>query len=339
MSIKEIITRLCEQAGPSGFETGAAETAAELLKPYMDQVSIDIMGNVIGVKKCGREGAKKLLLDAHLDEIGFIVTGLEEGFVKLATLGGVDARMLPACEIILMTEPPIPGVICTMPPHVLSAEEQEKAIKLEDFYLDVGLNQEEAEKRIPLGTPGVYRQGVHALGDSLICGKTMDDRACFACLVRAAELLQNVELNVDLWILGSTQEEVGSRGAETAAFAVWPDYAVAVDVGHAKTPDCSNWSTQEIGKGPVIGIGPNMNRSWNKKIMVRAEQAGIPYQTGVEPYGESGTNATVLQTTREGVCTTLFSLPLKYMHTPVEVISLQDAENTARLLAETAKSF
>lgn len=337
--MREMIKKICSMSGPSGFEDGVAKQAADMLSPYVDEVSIDVMGNVVGVKRCGKENAPTLLFDAHLDEIGFIVTGIEEGFVRFASLGGIDARMLPSCEIELMTEPPISGVVLTMPPHVLSDEDKEKPTKLEECYLDVGLTQEEAQKLIPLGTPGVYRQRVHDLGEDFLAGKTMDDRACFCCLLQAAKLLQNDELNVDLYFLGSTQEEVGSRGAETAAFSLNPDYAIAVDVGHAKTPDCSDWRVQELGKGPVIGIGPNMNRAFNKKLMDCAAAKEIPYQVSIEPYGDSGTNASVLQIAQEGVCTTLISLPLRYMHTPVEVISVSDAENTAKLLAEAARSF
>ena len=339
METAKIITELCSMAGPSGFEDSVALRAKEILAEYMDKVNIDVMGNVIGVKKCGKENAPKLMFDAHIDEIGFIVTGIEEGFLKISTIGGVDPRMMPACEIMLMTEPPIYGIVGTMPPHVLTPKEQEEAVKIEDMFVDIGLSQEEAEKAVPLGTPGVYKTGAVEFGENLICGKTLDDRACFACLVRAAELLKDADLNVDLYIMGSTQEEVGLRGATTGAFSVYPDYAVAVDVCHAKTPDCKTWHTMDLGGGAAIAIGPNMNRAFTKKITDIADEKGLKYQIEIAPGGSSGTNTSVIQTTREGVCTALLSLPLKYMHTPVEVISLDDAESTAQILAELAKAM
>ena len=158
-------------------------------------------------------------------------------------------------------------------------------------------------------------------------------------MVRAAELLKDADLNVDLYIMGSTQEEVGLRGATTGAFSVYPDYAVAVDVCHAKTPDCKTWHTMDLGGGAAVCIGPNMNRAFTKKITDIADEKGLKYQIEIAPGGSSGTNTSVIQTTREGVCTALLSLPLKYMHTPVEVISLDDAESTAQILAELAKAM
>lgn len=333
MEIFEIITRLCSMEGPSGFEDSVAAAACELLRPYMDEVSTDVMGNVIGVRRCGRENAPKLMLDAHLDEIGFIVTGHESGFVKFATIGGVDPRMLPACEIKLMTQPPTFGIVCASPACVQTGDAAEKAQKADEMYIDVGMTAEQVKETIPVGTPGVYRRGARRFGESLMCGKTMDDRSCFACLVRAAELLKDTELNVDLYILGSTQEEVGMRGAQTAAFAVYPDWCIAVDVCHAKTPDCKSWQTLELGGGVVICRGPNMNRAFTDKIIAAADSCGAKYQISAEPDGNSGTNAAAIQTARAGVCTALLSLPLKYMHTPVEVISLEDAECTAKALA------
>lgn len=339
MELQEIIAKLCALHGPSGFEESPAEMAKSLLEPYMDEVSVDVMGNVIGVKRCGKENAPKLMFDAHLDEIGFIVTGHENGFVKFAAIGGVDPRMLPACEIELMTDPPVYGVVCAVPAITQSGDETEKAAKIEELYIDIGMTDEEARLAAPVGTPGVYRRSSKKLGDDLICGKTMDDRACFACLVKAAELLKDEKLNVDLYILGSTQEEVGLRGAETAAYSVYPDYCVAVDVGHGTTPDCKNWQTFDVGGGVMICKGPNMNKGFTDNIVKTAGENGIPYQISVEPYGNSGTNTAAIQMTRQGVCTALLSLPLKYMHTPVEVISLKDADNTAKLLAELARNM
>ena len=340
MDIKNVITELCSMAGPSGFEDDVARRVKEILGEFMDSVESDVMGNVIAVKRCGSENAKKLMLDAHMDEIGFVITGAEEGYLKFEKIGGIDARMLPACEIKIMTDPPIYGVVRTMPPHVLTSEDMEKAVKIEDLYIDVGLTQEEAENSIPIGTPAVYAETVRPLGaNGLLCGKTLDDRACLAAIIRAAELLKDDRLNVDLYIMASTQEEVGLRGAKIGGFSVYPDYCISVDVCHASTPDCEEYSTHKIGEGPAITKGPNMNRSLTRKIIETAEKCGISYQIDIEPGGSSGTNAAVLQTAREGVATALVGIPLKYMHTPVEVISAKDAEDTARLLAAVVRAM
>ena len=340
MDLAKVIIDLSNASGPSGFETPVAEMACKLMAPYVDETYIDVMGNAIGVKRCGIENAPKVLLDAHLDEIGFIITYIEkDGFLKYSTIGGVDPRMMPAACVKLLTEPPIYGVIDTMPPHALSAEDAEKSLGQDELAIDVGLSEEECRNKIPLGTPAVYAAECVRFGSDMICGKALDDRACFAILVKAAELLSEEKLNCDVYIMGSTQEEVGLRGAKTGAFALDPDYGIIVDVGHGKTPDSADEVHHTVGGGAMIAIGPNMNRELTNTAIERAKEKGIKYQIEVEADGDSGTNTTVVQVTREGVATALFSLPLKYMHTPREVISLSDAEAIAALIAETVKTI
>ena len=339
MDIAELITKMSTPPGPSGFETQAAEIAEDLLRPYMDEVRTDVLGNVIGVKRCGAENAVKLLLDAHVDEIGLIVTGIEEGFLRFATLGGVDSRVLPSAEVKILTDPPIIGVIATMPPHVLKKDEMEKAVKIDGLFIDIGMSKEEAEKAVPLGTSAVFNTTARTLGESMICGRALDDRAGFAAIIRALELMGDAKLNIDLYVMASAQEEVGTRGAKTGAFSIDPDYSIAVDVGHAKTPDSKSGETLVFGGGVAVAVGPNMNRAFTEKIIKTAEAHEIKHQIEVIARGESGTNARSIQISREGVATALFSIPLKYMHTPVEVISLSDAEDTARLICEAVRSM
>ena len=157
MNYPETLEQLCSIPAPSGFETPAAQAALELLRPLVDEAWIDKMGNVVGVRRCGKEGARKLILDAHLDEIGFIVTGHQGGFLRFAPLGGVDPRMLPDRELTILTDPPLFGVVACLPPHVLSAADREKAPPIEDFYVDTGMSQEQAERLISIGTPMVFR--------------------------------------------------------------------------------------------------------------------------------------------------------------------------------------
>lgn len=189
-----ILSRLCGLGAPSGFEGPASRAAAELLRPLADEVTVDRMGSVLALRRCGREGAKRLLLDAHLDEIGFVVTGHEEGYLKFAPLGGVDPRMLPDRELTVLTDPPLAGVVACLPPHVQTREDMDKSIPIRELCLDVGLSQEEAERRVPVGTPAVFRGGCFPLGQELICGKSLDDRACFAALLGALELLKDRRL-------------------------------------------------------------------------------------------------------------------------------------------------
>ena len=332
MDYEQTLSRLCALSAPSGFEAPAAEAAAELLRPLTDEVYTTRLGSVVGVRRCGKEGAPRLLLDAHLDEIGFIVTGREEGFLRFAPLGGVDPRMLPDREITLLTDPPIHGVVTCLPPHVQDAGDMDKSLPIKDLLFDVGMSQEEAEKRISVGTPATYRGGCAPLGEELLCGKALDDRAGFAVLLDVLERLRDRELNVDLYILGSTQEETHSSGAITAAYAIAPQLCVAVDVTHGDSPDAPKHETFKLGGGPVIGVGPNCARHLSQRLKELAKEADIPFQLEVMA-GSSGTNAWPIQVSREGVATAVLSVPERYMHTPVEVVCKQDLEDTARLLA------
>ena len=325
--MRQALERLCTCTAPSGFEGPAAAVAAELLRPLVDEVSIDRMGNVLGVRRSKTPGAPKLLLDAHLDEIGLIVTGVEDGFLRFRSIGGVDPRMLPGRELVVLTDPPLRGLVACP-----AGGDEDKSVPLNELYVDVGLSQEEAERAVPIGTPMVYRAGCFPLGEDQMCGKSMDDRACFVTLLRAAELLRDRELDVELHIMGSTREEVSGAGAVVGTWAVAPDFCVAVDVTHGKTPDGPADKTFALGGGPAIGVGPNMTRWMTERMISKAKERSIPYQLEVMS-GHTGTNGWEMQISREGVATSVLSLPLKYMHTPVETLSLADMEGVAQLLA------
>ena len=309
MNYEKTLAGLCALPGPSGFEGQAARAALELLRPLVDEAFLDRMGSVVGVLRCGREGAKKVLLDAHLDEIGFLITGHEEGFLRFAPLGGVDPRMLPDRELTILTQPPVVGVVSCLPPHIQSREDMDQSVAIQDLYLDVGLDQETARARIPVGTPAVYRAGCTPLGDKLLCGKALDDRACFAILLDALERLRDRELDVDLYVLGSTQEET-----------------------HGDSPDASKDKTFPLGGGPVIGLGPNCTRWMARRLERKAEELGLDVQLEVMA-GSSGTNGWPMQISREGIATAVLSLPLRYMHTPIETVHRDDLDHTAQLLA------
>lgn len=333
--MEEILRALCGVGAPSGFERPAVLAARELLEPLVDEIWIDRLGSLVGVRRCGKPGAKKLLLDAHLDEVGLVVTGIKDGFLRFKA-NGVDVRMLPDREVTILTQPPILGVVACLPPHVLSAEEREKAPEIKDLYVDTGLSQEEAERRIPVGTPMVYRTDFTVLGERQLCAKAMDDRACFVALLRTAELLRDQELDMDLYIVGSVCEETGGVGARVLAQGLSPDFCVAVDVTHGKTPDSPKEGAFVMGGGPVVGIGPNMARWMVRRLLDEAEKLGLAVQKEVME-GSSGTNGWELQIANEGIATAVLSVPLKYMHTPVEVVEPGDIEATARLLAAFAE--
>lgn len=337
MELKELVFKLSCADGPSGYEQRAAGLAGDLLRPYVDEVFEDVMGNVIGVRRTVKKNAKKLLLDAHIDEVGLIITGCDEGFLKFSSLGGIDARVLPAAEVRILTDPPIYGVISTMPPHVLSGEDMDKPIKIEDMVIDAGLTEEDSALVAP-GTPAVFSTTPMILHGDTICGKALDDRLCFAVILGALGKLGKEDLGFELYVMASVQEELGLRGAKTGAFGVDPDYCIALDVTHAATPDHDKDGVMRLGEGVVIGIGPAMDRGLSSLLKSLAGERGIPYQIEVEP-GNPGANSWAIQVSRSGVPTGLLSVPLRYMHSPVETASLSDAEAASCLLYEFIRQF
>ncbi len=330
MDTKAILKTLCEASGANG-ETSACKTAATLLSAYADEVKTDALGNVIGYMPSSNPNAPLLLLEAHIDEIGFAVTGIDEqGFVHIANCGGIDNRTLSASEIVFLTEPPLYGVFCSTPPHLTKADDP--LPDLTDRGVDVGLSKEEAEKRIPLGTRAVFRPHFDELLNNRVSAKALDNRAGVAAILSALECVKGKDLAFNLAVSFSVQEEVGMRGAQTAAFGVMPDAAIVVDVSFAHTHDVSKEKFASLGKGPMVGQAPVLDRGLTERLLTIAEKENIAVQHEVMG-SKTGTNADVIGVVGRGVPCMLISVPLKYMHTPVEVVSLDDIEATARLIA------
>lgn len=332
MNMKEKIFRLSALGGVSGNEQAVTAWLKEQVAPFCDTAYTDVMGNLIAVQKCGKENAKRILVDAHIDEIGLIVTGVERGFLRFAAVGGVDARVLPAMQVMVQTNPPIHGIIDSMPPHALSAADMEKPFPMDGLVIDIGMNHEDASALVPLGTPVTFDVQPVMLGEHRLCGKSLDDRACAAIVMEVMERLQGKVTDADVYYMFSAQEELGGRGAQPGVFAIAPDYAIVLDVTHAKTPDASGIGLLDLNGGPAVGVGPNMTRSMSKGLTELAAELNMPCQLEVMA-GSSGTNGWPIQISRGGVATAVVSLPLRYMHTPHEVMDLRDAEAIAQLVS------
>lgn len=330
MDILASLTALCTCSGPSGREGRTLDQAADLLRPFVDRVWQDPFGNVVGVHRCGKENAKRVVLDAHLDEVGLVITGAKDGFLTFRPVGGIDPRILPDQEVTILSQPPRLGVVAVLPPHVQKAGEADNSLTIDQLCLDAGLTQKEGEELI--GTFAVPKSRVRSLLNDRVSAKALDDRAGFVTLLRTAELLRDVSLDVDLYFLGSSREETNGGGALVGAFALDPHCFVAVDVTHARTPDAPKEGTFPAGRGTVIGLGPNIARWMSQRLIDKAKENELPYSLEVMT-GHSGTNAWRVQTAREGIATAVLSLPLKYMHSPVETLDLADLETTAVLLA------
>ncbi len=334
---EETLAALSRSFGISAFEDAVAAQAEALLAETLPEVWRDGFGNVLACKRCGKEDAKRLLFDAHLDEIGLMVTGAKEGFLRLRAVGGVDPRVLPNLKVTVWGSEALPGLICTLPPHIQSAGETDQSIPIEELWVDVGLSQAEAEQIAPVGTPVSFASDFEALQHGFAAGKALDDRAGFAALLHAARLLQKESLDVDVYFMGSRREETSGAGAKVAAYDLMPDCCVAVDVTHGRTPDGPREESFALGEGPVIGIGPNMTTWVTEGLIQSAESLGLSWQPEVIA-GHSGTNAWRMQISREGIPTGLLSIPLRYMHTPYEVLKLSDIEEVGALLAGFARA-
>lgn len=329
--MKKLIKELSDLRGISGFEYRISDKIAEYFRPYADDVTVDTLGNVIAVKRCGKENAKKIMIEAHCDEIGLMVRDIDDrGFVTVAMVGGVDARILPSSEVVIHGRKDVPGVIGAKPPHLQEADEAKKASKLTDMAIDTGMNADEVKKYVSVGDSITLAQSVGELGGGQFSGKTLDDRAGVAALITTMKNLMKIKTDVDVYAVAAVQEEVGLRGAKTAAYSINPNLAIAVDVCHGITPDNSD-NAFETGSGAVISIGPNIHPKLQKRLSETAEKYHVKTELDVDG-GDTGTDAWAIQVSRCGVPTALLSIPLKYMHTSVETLSVSDVSAVSELL-------
>ena len=327
----ELLRALCAPAGVSGDERAAAEAAAEILRP-LGEVSFTPLGGVACRVSSAAADAPLVLLTAHLDEIGLMVIRVtRDGFLKAAPCGGADRRSLAGARVTVHTESgPVPGVVGSVPPHL--ADETNKGYPTaEDLWIDLGLSGEEAARLVSPGDRisfgGAFRR---LLGDR-VSMKALDNRAGCAAVIRAAQLLSGF-CGARIAAALVTQEETGSAGAAADTFSLRPDRAYVVDVSMAQTPDDKPELCGKMGGGPMIGVSPWLSRALSRSLIETAERDGIPCQTEIMS-GRTGTDADHIAPAAGGVPTALISIPLRYMHTPVEIVSAADVENTARLIA------
>ena len=330
--MKQLLFDLCRIGGVSGSEEPIAAFCSEKLSAFAD-TSIDKNGNVIAVLG-NKNSDKTILLDAHLDRIGFMVTSInEKGFVKVASCGGIDVRVLADTVVVSSGENPIKGVVCCMPPH-LSDGGEDKADTIDKVWIDFGLPYEKVIEKIKIGDVLTFYGEPKELLNNRITAPALDDRCGVAALIRCAELINKREISYKVVILLSVQEETYGTGAKTGAYQINADEAIAVDVSFASQPDVSGqYAGIELSKGPVICISPILSKKMIKKLVQIAEEKNIPFQ--YEPISSAtGTNADHISVTGSGVSSAVVSIPQRYMHTPIEVIDISDVENTATLLAE-----
>lgn len=333
--MKKLLKTLSDMRGVSGFEYMLNEKISEMMQKFADEVYIDNSGSVVAIKR-SKNPKGKIMLEAHCDEIGLMVKDIDkDGFLTFVNIGGVDGRILPALEVVVHGKKDIPGVIGAKPPHLQTAGEAGKSIKIKDMAIDVGMSYEEVTKYISIGDSISLSQSAGELLNNNFSLKTIDDRGGVAVLLKVMERVYEEELACDVFFVAAVQEEVGLRGAKTASYRIDPDMAIAIDVCHGITPD-NSYNAFETGSGTVISVGPNIHPKIGEKLKELAKKNDIKYNMDADG-GDTGTDAWAIQVSREGVPTGLLSIPLKYMHTSVETLSLDDLEATALLIEEFIK--
>ncbi|MBQ8027217.1 MAG: M20/M25/M40 family metallo-hydrolase [Clostridia bacterium] len=328
MEMFEILCALCHSNGTSGDETAAAQVASQMLEKYMP-VHCDAMGNVIGDTEIA---GSKILLDAHIDRIGFAVTAIDDkGFIKVARVGGIDPIVLSAAEVTVHGKQEVYGVIASTPPHLASKEEK-KAQQIDELALDVGMTKEEAEKIISVGDRITMNGDLQRLLTNRVSGAALDDRCGVAAILRCLEILGDKLNELPIRVMFSSCEETGSAGAVAGGFSAGADEAIAVDVSFAKAPGTDDSIKAKLGEGTMIGYAPSLNFEMSRRLEKLAKEKGIKYQ--IEVMGSrTGTNADDIAVSAGGKKTALLSVPQRNMHTAVEIIDLDDIESTAQLMA------
>lgn len=329
IDVKKLIYDLTDIMSITGFERRGEKELCELILPYFDSCETDNTGNHVFVKKSKKNTGKKILLDAHFDEVGMIVSGIHEGgFLSVAFVGGIDCGILPAAEVKIYGEETIYGVICTTPPHLQKPGDAKKNPEMKDLRIDTGYEKEELEKIVRIGTPvGFYNRGSELL-NGRISGRGIDDKSCGAAIVAGVALADSENLEADVYFTFSVREEIGGEGPSLAAFRIKPDVAICADVGFARTPGTKDHETLEYGKGPGIILTSTCNRKLARRMMAIAKENEIPFGVTVEAT-DYGTNAALLHLAMEGVPCVSVGIPIGNMHTYNEALDIKDVENLA----------
>ncbi|MBQ4113606.1 MAG: hypothetical protein IJD38_12495 [Clostridia bacterium] len=338
MTLKELIVSISRIMSVSGNERRGGEELVSLVGSVFDEHRTDALGNHLFIKRCGRPGAPKILVDTHFDEIGMMVTGIKEGgFVTVTNIGGVDTRILPGSEVILYGKEAVYGVFAAKAPHLSTPAEMEKLTPLSEMLIDTGYAKEELEELCPIGTPVGFKPIYAELLNECLAGKAFDDKACGACAIFGIDAVQKKDLAGDVYFLFSAFEETGMTGARVAAFGLRPDYALVLDVTHAATPDTKELSLPAFGSGVSVAVSPVTNRKLTAMVMELCRTGNIPCSLDACP-GGTGTNANVTGISGDGIPTALCSLPLKSMHTSAEVLCMEDANALKRIVSAFIKS-
>jgi endoglucanase len=333
--ILPFLKSLISVSGLSGHETPVARIIEEKWRTLVDETSISRVGSLHGLKKGEGKGKRpSIMIATHMDAIGMMVSRLDDGFLHITNIGGIDVRVLPGMQVTVHASngEELPAVIAMPSAKLLPESERDGVLGIDHLLVDTGLTQREVEKKVRVGDLVSFANKPLELAGGVLSGHSLDNRASVAALTVCLEELQGKSHVWDVWAVATVQEETSYLGAYTSAFQLRPDIAIAVDGTFAKGPGADGWQTFPMGKGVGLCMGPNIHPFMHKKLKETADRFEIPWFLDVTPR-HSGTDAYPMQTTMEGIPTGLVEFPLRYMHTPVESVSVKDIQRAGRLLA------
>lgn len=337
MDTHDLLKRLSQANGISGHEHDIRSVVLSEWSPFAAETRIDRLGSTYAILRGTRSSpasARSIMLAAHMDEIGLMVAGVTQGFIRVSPVGGVDPRVLPGQEVIVHTQTRrLPGVVASTPPHVLSPAERDKIVPLDQLWIDVGLSARQVDRLVQIGDLVSMQRAPLDLKNGLIAGKAFDNRASIAAVTICLEQLAARRSQWDVIAVATVQEETGLLGARTAAFGLRPDAAIAIDTTYGKQTGTPEAESFEVGGGPTIAIGPNMHPRLTQGLRDAAQRLDLT--APIEPMpGSSQTDGWVIQVAREGIPTGIVEIPIRNMHTPVETVAAKDVDRAGRLLAE-----
>jgi tetrahedral aminopeptidase len=328
--LKELMT----VPGLSGHETPICQMLEQRWAPLTNELSVSRIGSLHGLKHGSLPKPRpSILVAAHMDIIGLMVTKITGGFLRVTEVGGLDPRVLPGQPVIVHGRQDLPGLIVQPPPRLLPPQAQNGSVPIEYLLVDTGLPESDVSRLVRSGDLISFAQPPLETGGESLTGPYLDNRASIAALTYCLEELQRRPHAWDVWAVATVQEEETLGGAATSAYQLRPALAVALDVTFGASPGSPAHRTHPLGQGPALGWGPNIHPYLYNSFKELAEQLEMPYQTEVMPR-LSGTDAITLQITAEGIPTMVLSIPVRYMHTPVEMVSIKDIRRAGRLLAE-----
>lgn len=335
----EHLKEMISLPGLSGYEAPIRTVIEKAWEPLTDKLEVSKLGSLHGLKRgSGKEPRHNVMVATHMDAIGLIVTRIHDGFLYITQIGGIDHRVLPGQEVTVHGTEDLPGIIIQPPAHTLPPEAQSGPVPLQYLLVDTGLTPRQVENKVKIGDLVSFATQPIEFKGNYLAGHTIDNRSSVAALTSCLEQLGKRVHSWDVWAVATSQEEETLGGALTSGFALRPTIGIVIDVTHAKSPGASDYRTCEMNKGPSLDWGPNTHPKLFRELKSLAMELEIPFQDAVYPR-YSGTDAMGLQVVAEGIPNVVISIPLRYMHTPVELVQVKDIDRTARLVAEFISSL